>query len=442
MERWRGGTFRRVLARKLTSSSIARAISWQKRLEDLIDLLGAPLTAVLGDYAKAAKNQRELVEKLDEAITLASDRDNTPSLDQQKGAFEDLAESLAEIAETVFSSDPRSLSDWEQGLSEELDASKLLAANLRSDLGTPTLAAVAATRLVGALEAAENAAHATQSDFGDAVANFEYQAEIKGLEALSTSRRWWRSVWTAAGAGGVTLFLIGILWVFLRHRKLRAARTLAVLVVFLVGGAVTAMQFEISREIGVTFLASAGVAGVVIGIAARSTLANAFAGLMLMLSRPVRIGDTVVIDGERGTIEDMTLMYTAFRTWDNRRMMIPNDLMSDKHIINYSIRDTRIWAKVPIHLDYTADLTRAEEILLEIARDSEHRSKGPESEPVVWPMGMDSQGVVLWVAAWADNPDEEWGLKCEIVRKALAKFREERIPLPRQRYERIEPDKD
>lgn len=111
-----------VIMQRLT----VHAISWENRL---IDLLGAPLTAGLGDYAKAAQNQRKaaqnqrkLVGELVDAITLASDRDNTPSLEQQKDAFESLAGSLTKIAETVFSSDPRSPSDWEQGLRMELAA--------------------------------------------------------------------------------------------------------------------------------------------------------------------------------------------------------------------------------------------------------------------------------------------------------------------------------
>jgi len=210
-------------------------------------------------------------------------------------------------------------------------------------------------------------------------------------------------------------------------------RRIVVPVIYFAGVVLILMQFEQFRRLGTTFLASAGVAGIVVGMAARSTLANAVAGIMLCFSQPIRVGDTVTIGDEYGTIEEVGLMYTTFRAWDNRRVMIPNEIMSNKEIVNYTIRDQKIWAKVPVHLDYSADVERAREVLIDIVKRSKHWSG--EGEPVVWFMKLGEQTIMLWAAGWADDPAKAWGLKCDILDNALRRFKEEGIALPRRRYQ-------
>jgi small-conductance mechanosensitive channel len=195
------------------------------------------------------------------------------------------------------------------------------------------------------------------------------------------------------------------------------------------------VQFPSLQRVGITFLASAGVTGVIVGLAARSTLANAFSAVTLCFSRPVKVGDTVSMGEEYGTIEDIGLMYTVFRTWDHRRLMIPNEIMTDREITNHSILDHKLWAKVSIYLDYTADLDVARRILLEVAAQSPYRL--PEEEPKVWFMKMGEDSILLWVAAVAADPPTAWDLKCDIREKVLARFRQEGVPLPRRRYLRL-----
>ena len=210
-------------------------------------------------------------------------------------------------------------------------------------------------------------------------------------------------------------------------------RRIVVPVIYFAGVVVILMQFEQFRRLGTTFLASAGVAGIVVGMAARSTLANAVAGTMLCFSQPIRVGDTVTIGDEYGTIEEVGLMYTTFRAWDNRRVMIPNEIMSNKEIVNYTIRDQKIWAKVPVHLDYAADVEKAREIIIDVIKQSGFWNG--QDEPVVWFMALGEQTITLWAAAWADGPAQAWGLKCAILDGALRRFKEEGIALPRRRYQ-------
>ena len=101
-----------------------------------------------------------------------------------------------------------------------------------------------------------------------------------------------------------------------------------------VGGA--AAQFEHLRALGATLLASAGVVGVVMGIAARSTLGNVVAGAQIAFTQPIRVGDVVTLRDETGEVEDITLAYTFIRTLDNRRLAVPNEVLNGKILRNYN----------------------------------------------------------------------------------------------------------
>jgi small conductance mechanosensitive channel len=202
-------------------------------------------------------------------------------------------------------------------------------------------------------------------------------------------------------------------------------------VIFFIGLIIFFMLFERLRSLGATFLASAGVTGIVIGFAARSTLSNVIAGIMLAFSQPIRVGDVIMMGQEYGRIEDITLMYTYLRVWDNRRLVIPNEVMANEKITNYSIRDKRIWAKIGIYLDYSIDYEQVRKILLDIAQNSPYIDGA--DPPSVWLMELGERTLELWVAAWAKDPVDAWMLRCDIREKALQEFREKGIPLPRFR---------
>jgi small-conductance mechanosensitive channel len=145
------------------------------------------------------------------------------------------------------------------------------------------------------------------------------------------------------------------------------------------------------------------------------------------------VGDVIMMDKEYGRIEDITLMYTYLRVWDNRRLVIPNEVMANEKIINYSIRDKRIWAKIGIYLDYSVDFEQLKELLLEIAQNSPYID-GPDP-PDVWLMDLGERTLEIWVAMWAKDPVDAWMLRCDIREKTLKEFKERNIPLPRFRLQ-------
>ncbi|MFD7641286.1 mechanosensitive ion channel family protein [Kitasatospora sp. NPDC059795] len=122
------------------------------------------------------------------------------------------------------------------------------------------------------------------------------------------------------------------------------------------------LTYDAMRTVGASLLASAGLIGIVAGIAAQSALGNFFAGLQIAFSDTVRIGDTVVLEGQQGTVEEITLSYLVLRLWDYRRLVVPVSYFVSKPFENWTRRDPGLLAWVLLHLDHRTpiDALRAE----------------------------------------------------------------------------------
>ena len=129
---------------------------------------------------------------------------------------------------------------------------------------------------------------------------------------------------------------------------LRAADVLVVIVT--VGAAL--MTFEPVRQYGVSLFASAGVAGIVAGLAARPVLSNLFAGVQLAMTQPIRIDDAVIVEGEWGTIEEITSTYVVVRIWDLRRMIVPLTYFIEKPFQNWTREGSALIGSALIYVDY------------------------------------------------------------------------------------------
>ncbi|WAZ21121.1 mechanosensitive ion channel family protein [Streptomyces cinnabarinus] len=158
-----------------------------------------------------------------------------------------------------------------------------------------------------------------------------------------------------------------------RVRRVRTQVTLITRVVAAVVGvvAVAAMllTFPAMRAAGASLLASAGILGIVAGVAAQSTLSNMFAGLQIAFGDMVRIGDTVVVDGEWGTVEEITLTFLTVRTWDERRITMPVSYFTSKPFENWSRGGAQMTGIVYWHLDHSAPLDLMRERLRDILRE-------------------------------------------------------------------------
>ena len=116
------------------------------------------------------------------------------------------------------------------------------------------------------------------------------------------------------------------------------------------------MMFGPMRQFGTSILASAGIAGIVLGFAAQKTLGNFLAGVQIALSQPMLIDDVVVVEGEFGRIEEITLTFVVVRTWDLRRLVLPITYFVEKPFQNWSRRSTEVLGTIYLYLDYQVPL--------------------------------------------------------------------------------------
>ncbi|MCC9308927.1 mechanosensitive ion channel family protein [Kitasatospora sp. RB6PN24] len=195
--------------------------------------------------------------------------------------------------------------------------------------------------------------------------------------------------------------------------------------------AVMLLTFGAMRAVGTSLLASAGIIGIVAGIAAQNTLGNFFAGLQIAFGDTVRIGDTVVVDGQQGTVEEITLVYLVVRLWDDRRLVVPVSYFVARPFENWTRRDPALLASVLLHVDHTVPVPELRERLREVLTTSPHWD-GRDSALVVFDSTPST--VLLRATMTAAGPAEAFALRCT-VREELVAFLRDRHPhaLPRLR---------
>jgi small conductance mechanosensitive channel len=141
--------------------------------------------------------------------------------------------------------------------------------------------------------------------------------------------------------------------------RLRFARRAVETVIVLIAVAIAMSQFDSLDRVGHAILASSAITAAVVGFAARQTLANAVAGILLAVVQPIRIGDLVTFEGETGTVEDVGLTYTWLRTGADARILIPNERLAGGVLRNDSIRSATVATEVSVWLAPDADEAHA-----------------------------------------------------------------------------------
>ena len=195
--------------------------------------------------------------------------------------------------------------------------------------------------------------------------------------------------------------------------------------------ALTLFQFERVRELGTGLLASAGVAGIIIGVAAQKSLANLLAGFQIAFTQPLRIDDAVIFGGEFGRVEEITLTYVVLRIWDDRRMVVPLGKFIDEAFQNWTRQSTEITGVVLLYLDYGADLAGVRAEVDRICADNplwDGRAKNVQVTDCT------EHTMTVRVIVTARNSGDAFGLRCELREGVLAYLREnqpEALPLRR-----------
>jgi small-conductance mechanosensitive channel len=212
-------------------------------------------------------------------------------------------------------------------------------------------------------------------------------------------------------------------------------RTIDALVVIVTIGAAL-MTFEPVRQYGVSLFASAGVAGIVAGLAARPVLSNLFAGVQLAMTQPIRIDDAVIVENEWGSIEEITSTYVVVRLWDWRRMIVPLTYFIEKPFQNWTRETSALMGSAFLYLDYRAPVGHIRDKLKEIVGQSKNWDGNIVGLQVT---DAKEHTIELRCLMSAPSAPQAFDLRCE-VREKLIDFLNKEHPeaLPRRRQVTID----
>lgn len=221
----------------------------------------------------------------------------------------------------------------------------------------------------------------------------------------------------------------------LRSRKFQTQfnileRILVFLIIIIAIGLIL-MLFQDVRRIGISLFASAGVAGIIVGFAAQRIIATIIAGIQIAITQPIRLDDVVVIEGEWGRIEEITLTYVVVNIWDKRRLVVPTTYFFDKPFQNWTRTTSEIMGTVFIHADYTVPI---DELRKELTRILENTPLWDKKVNVLQVTDAKESTVEIRALMSAKDSGTAWDLRV-FVREKLIIYLQKNYPqcLPRTR---------
>ena len=179
-------------------------------------------------------------------------------------------------------------------------------------------------------------------------------------------------------------------------------RRLVFIAILFIGIGIALIQIPAVSTLARAMLASAAIIAGVIGIAARAPIANLVSGVMIAFSQPVRLNDYISVDGEFGTVEQISLLYTYIRSADGRRVVIPNEAFANKAVHNYSMGSPGSMVTVDLALPLDSDVERVAQAMLEVGESLAPAPVGKEDNVEV--ADISGGGVRLRLHAWSADP--------------------------------------
>lgn len=213
--------------------------------------------------------------------------------------------------------------------------------------------------------------------------------------------------------------------------QLQVLRQTTQIAIYFIAIAGALMTFPAIRQLGTGLLASAGVAGLVVGMAARPLLANLIAGIQIALTQPIRVDDVVIVEGEWGRIAEITATYVVVHIWDDRRLVVPLNYFNEQPFQNWTRRSSDLLGTAFFHVDYTFPV---EEGRTALRRILESTDLWDGRVCVLQVTNATEQTVELRALMSASDASTAWDLRC-YVRETFVKFLQENYPdaLPKTR---------
>ncbi|WP_164468353.1 mechanosensitive ion channel domain-containing protein, partial [Arthrobacter sp. 35/47] len=226
-----------------------------------------------------------------------------------------------------------------------------------------------------------------------------------------------------------------------RARRLKTqimlARRVAVAVIITLALASVLLTIDEVRALGAGILASAGLISIVAGLAVQSSLSNVFAGVQLAFTDAIRVDDVVLVEGEMGTIEEITMTYVVVQSWDERRIILPSTYFTSTPFENWTRRRSELLGTVELDLDWRVPIEQMRAKLKEILDGSELWDGRTGTLQITSATDGMVRARILVSAA---DSGARWDLQC-LVREEMVGFIQSRFPeaLPRQRWEAVPP---
>ena len=217
------------------------------------------------------------------------------------------------------------------------------------------------------------------------------------------------------------------------HTQLRVLKRIVIIVVGTIAMATMLMTFPKVRQLGTTILASAGIIGIVVGMAAQRTIGTFIAGLQIAFTQPIRVDDVVIVENEWGRIEEITLTYVVVRIWDLRRLVVPITYFIEKPFQNWTRVTADILGTIFLYVDYTVPIDAIRQELQRLLKESE---LWDGKVCVLQVTNATERTIELRALVSATDASRAWSLRCEI-REKLVDFIRNNYPqaLPKLRAE-------
>jgi small-conductance mechanosensitive channel len=222
----------------------------------------------------------------------------------------------------------------------------------------------------------------------------------------------------------------------LKERKIRTQlqflRKLAIVLIVLITVALILLSFDNVRKLGAGLLTGVGIGGIIIGFAAQKSLGNLLAGFQIAFTQPIRIDDVLVVEGEWGRVEDITLTYVVLNIWDQRRLILPINYFIEKPFQNWTRTTSEILGTVFLYVDYGVPADKLREELTRLLNES---PLWDNRVGILQVTDVKEHTVELRCLVSARNSSQAFDLRC-YVRENLIKFIAENYPdsLPQNRY--------
>lgn len=223
----------------------------------------------------------------------------------------------------------------------------------------------------------------------------------------------------------------------LKERKIRTQlqfiRKFAISLIIIITAAIILLSFESMRKIGTGLLTGVGIGGIIIGFAAQKSLGNLLAGFQIAFTQPIRIDDVVIVEGEWGKVEEITLTYVVVNIWDQRRLVLPITYFIEKPFQNWTRVSADLLGTVFLYLDYNAPIPSLRD---ELTRLLQNHKLWDKRVNVVQVTDNKESTIEVRFLMSARNSSQAFDLRCD-VREHMLAFIRDNFPesLPRTRLE-------